>query len=267
MSRRRCPSLPAFLAHAAAVFLLPGAFAGPEDASRHGDPLAVGKLEEARASLQFEDAEVFDILRLLARMGEVPFILDFEADPTLRVTFKSEQMSLRTILRSLADTYGLEYEASDAGIVVRRRGAPRARKPITVGAWPPRPGPLYRLELETRDPSGAAMGSPSLVMPAQSLGTLKQGLVTGREVATFDRERLIAEPRYVGIIQLNFCIRKETGAGLDLLLEIVTERPLGEARYAEEHAVVTKTAGPGTTLLFATEDGYQIVLKGWSRAQ
>ena len=106
-----------------------------------------------------------------------------------------------------------------------------------------------------------------LVVPAQSLATFEQGLATGRKVIAFDRERLIAEPRFVGIIQLNFCIEKETDAGLELLLEVVTERPLGEARYAEEHGVTTKTVGRGATVLYKTEDGYQIVLKGRSRVQ
>jgi hypothetical protein len=268
---------------AAVLFLAAGASADSATSQR-GDPLAVAQLEGSEVTLKIEDVDVVQLFRALARLGAVPFVLDFEVDPALKVSFKAQNMTLRTTLQSLADTYGLEYGTSEAGIVVRRRGMAPATKPITVGAWPSKPGPLYRLEIEARDPSGAvvrsaysvssrlspgtphqASGHCSIILPAQSLGTLKQGLPKGHDVMTFDRERLIAEPRFVGVIELRFCIKKETSAGLELLFEVVTERPLGDARYEEEHTVVSKTVGPGETLLFETQDGYQLVLKRWAR--
>ncbi len=264
MSRSHRSRLPVGLAFASILFLASSAFADP-GASPRSDPLAVGKLESEEVTLHFEDMNIAVLFRAIARVGQVPFILDFENDPTLKVSFKAEHMSLRTILQSLADAYGLEYEASDAGIVVRRRGAPGVATPGVVGAWPPKPGPLYELALETRDAQGEVVASPSTVVTTQTVWSYTQATKRMSEVTAFDQQLLIAAPRFVGSIRLNLCVKRETSAGLELLLEVVTERPLGNTRYAEEHTVVSKTAGPGETLLFKTEDGHQIVLKRWAR--
>jgi hypothetical protein len=233
--------------------------------AEQGDPLSLGKLGGGQYSMEFKDADVVDVFRLIARFGEVPLVLDFSSDPSLKVSFKAENLSLRTILQSLADTYGFDYQASDEGVVVRRRGEATAARRVTVGAWAPKPGPLYRLELLVRTAEGEVLSTPMIIVAVQSLATVQQGFASGRQVTAFDRTRLIAEPRFVGGVQLNLCIKRETSAGLELLVETVTERALGEGRYVEEHAVAARSAGPGETLLLKTGDGHQFVLLRWTR--
>jgi len=56
-----------------------------------------------------------------------------------------------------------------------------------------------------------------------------------------------------------------TSAGLDLLMEIVSERVVAESRYVEDRTFVSKTVPKGETLLFVTDDGIDFVLKSGTR--
>jgi len=227
------------------------------------DPLARPEFDK-EVSVDMRDASVVAVFRLLSQVTSVPFVLDFDADPGLKLTFKAENMVCRGILASLAAAHDLEFFSTDEGVVVRRRGLPPAAKRVTVGAWPAKPGPRYRLEFLVRDSDGRVLYQPRISTQMGVVGQLKLGL-NGREVTVLDRSRGIAEPRYVGGIELAICIKRDSGIGLDLLLEVVNTQPRDEGSYTEDHSVARRTVAPGQTSLFKTADGHEIVLSAWSR--
>lgn len=231
------------------------------------DPLSA--LPQAEITVHFDQANIRGVLRALAGMSGVPFILDFEPGD-LSVSVKAEKVPMRTVLQTLAGSARLQYELTEAGLVVRRAGSPSAAQPVTVGTWgasPLAPGPLYRLELEAREPTGTVLTPPPVLLPLDSLRTVRQASKNARQVTALNSEKLVAEPRAVGAVQVNVCVKKESSAGLDLLLEVVIDRPVSAGRYASDHVTVTRTVAPGEHVLFESEDGYQLILKNWSRVK
>src|SRR5947209_3671353 len=72
------------------------------------DPLARPELDQD-ITLSLSGATVVRAYDALASVSHVPFVLAFdEDDPGLKVTFKAQNMGVRSILASLAKTYGLE---------------------------------------------------------------------------------------------------------------------------------------------------------------
>jgi hypothetical protein len=65
--------------------------------------------------------------------------------------------------------------------------------------------------------------------------------------------------------ELAVCVKGGGAEGLDRLLEVVRTRPLGAASYVQERFVATRTGARGDSVLFATGDGYEIVLSDWRR--
>ncbi len=217
-------------------------------------------------SVGVEQGDVVSVFRVLAKVTQVPFVLALENDPGLELTLNAENMTVRAILTSLAGGYGLEYATSPEGVVVRRTGAAATRAPITVGAWPPEAGPLYELTLQVRTEDGQPLSMPKLTTRLNQVAVLKQGL-GGGTVLLLDQEKAIAEPGYVAGIELRLIPKRQTDQGLELLMELVTARVTGEARYVRDHRVVEKTAGKGATLLFRTDDGHEVVLLDWRQRQ
>jgi len=230
-----------------------------------GDPLSRVEFDK-ELSVNVKDAGIIDVFRVIAQLTQVPFVLDFENDPALNLTFQAKNMVCRGILASLANASGFEFFSTEEGVVVRRRGYPPAVKRITVGAWPPRrgSGPLYELNFRVVDSDRRVVFRRRISMEMGVVGQLKLGL-KGHEVRVLDRDRSIAEPRYIGGLELAICIKRDTGAGLDLLLEVISSRPIDDASYTEEHSVVQRTVAAGESLLFKTGDGHQVLLADWSR--
>ncbi len=264
MPRRPRCSAGALLGLGAGLILMAfGAAVRAAPATGTGDPLARPEFDR-EVSVDMKDAKMADVFRFFAGLTQVPFVLEFDREQSPTVTFKATNMVSRGILASLASSYGLVYSSTDEGIIVRRRDAPPSAERLTVGAWPSRPGPRYRLEVLVRDGTGQVVHRSSIAPQLGVVGELRLGL-KGREVTVLDRKRSVAEPRYVDGIELAVCVRRDNGGALDLLMEMVTTQALSDARYVEDHAVALRTVGSGETLLFKTADGHEIVLTGWSR--
>jgi hypothetical protein len=228
-------------------------------------PLTLGKLETSRLTAQLQDAEVRDVFQILSRLGEVPFVLAFNPDPSLKMALKAENMPTSAVLASLRETYGFQYESTPQGIVVTRSGEPAVANPVVIGVWPPRPGPTYQLQLEIRNPDGTVLANPMMTVAMRVAAVIKFGSPQVRRVTTFDRERLIGEPRAVGTDEIHFCVNRETTAGLELFVEAVAERPVNRARFTADHMFAVKVVGLEEATLFRTEDGRAFILKGWTR--
>jgi len=217
-------------------------------------------------TVQMKDADIVDTFRMLARATDVPFILELENDPSLRVTLSARNTPIRMVLASIEQTHGVEYVASEEGILVRRAGLAPTTERITLGAWPPTAGRAYQLDLLVRDKTARVLYQPRLVVRQGVVGEAKLSL-PGPNVTVLDHRRSLAEPRHVNGFEVNICANGETDAGLDLLMEVVTVRAISSNRYIEEHTVLTHTVGEdhGETVLFREKGGHELVLTGWKR--
>jgi len=235
-------------------------------ASVASDALARSEFD-VELTIRFEKTDIVGAFRLLASVTRIPFVLDFPNDPALSLSLDAKDMSVRAILTSLAETYGLEYAMGGEGLIVHRKGTKSATSPITLGAWPVHAGSLYDLSLSIRDARGNEVSSPRVVAQINQRMQFKQGIHGDAEVLVIDEERGIAEPVFLPRIVLNIFPRRESDAGLEVLMEVVTSRVLSANRYVEEHSTVERTLPRGETLLFRTEEGYEITLLDWSHRQ
>jgi hypothetical protein len=217
-------------------------------------------------SLDMKDMGIVQAFRVLSKVTSVPFVIDFEDDPSLRVTFKAENMVSRGVLASLASTYGLAFSDSDEGLVVRRPGFPSATKKATLGAWPVRPdSAAYRLEFVIQKPEGGTDFSGAFNLRKGMVGRVTIDARGNGGVEVSDRARGIAEPRYSGGVELRVSVLGESTGGLDLLTEFVTSRPLTNDSYAEDHLVRNLRGLPGETVLAQTAAGGQVLLTRWTK--
>ena len=230
------------------------------------DGLPAGRFDQ-EITIKMKDSDIVGVFRTLARLTNAPLILEFEPDPSLKVTFDAEGISLRAVLEALAGMHGLEYVPSGEGVLVRRKGRPPAAARLILGKRLPKPGPRYSLDLELRNAQGETRASPRIRIEHGSVATFKQGLEGARDVTVFDRARGIAEPRPIGGFELFLSITEDRGAELEIVAEVVVIRALGRTRYVEDHSVATHTVARGETLLVRTEDGHDLVLTGWSRTE
>jgi hypothetical protein len=265
MIHRRSPRLerlaPAFLLVPALI--LPVAV---RTACANPDPLARPEFHR-ELSVGMERIDIVAVFRAIAGITGVTFILDFERDPTLKVTLKATNMVCRGILESLASTYGLEYSWSDAGVVVRRRGIASTTGAITVGP-PPRPsGPVYWFDLVARDAQGRAQ---RFLRVERYLGVFEPLIfyVTGHPDVTtpvLNQRRGTIDQRSLGAFELTLGVKSDTGSNVELVAELVTRRRIDDRRFTEMHAVNRTLATPGELLLFGRDDGYELVVTDWGR--
>jgi hypothetical protein len=229
-----------------------------------GDPLARAEFDR-EMSLEVRDVDVTVVLRTLAEVTSVPIALEFDSDPTLKVSMNAKNMVARGILEALANTHGLEYRSDDEGLVVRRRGVPPAATRIVLGARTARAGPTsYWLDISVRAANAVPLTRTRMTVRQGVVDTFRMALGV-QSVTVLDRERGVVEPRALGSIELAICVARETGASLDLIAELVVVRPLDGTRYTEEHLVASRAAASGESTLFKTRDGQEIVLNGWGR--
>ncbi len=251
------------LAISALLLTSPPAASGSSLAPVEG-PLARAEFDK-ELSLDVKNVDMVTAFRSLARATGVPFVIDFENDPTLRVTFKAENMVSRGILASLASSYGLEFSASDDGIVVRRPGAPSAAHATTLGAWPARSAsPSYRLAFIVRGPDAQTKFSAALTLKKNIVGKVRVN-ANGQGGVEVTEPRGIAAPSYAGGFELRVAVEGEADGALGLLTELVTSRPLTRESYAEDHTVRNRRVAPGETLLARTPDGHEVVLSDWTK--
>lgn len=104
------------LAAASCLALLPLAAASAPRAGRAAEPSA-----ETRISIDFKDADILDIVRLMAEVGDFQLV----ADPGIscKLTLNLKEVPLQTAFDVILRSCGLGYE-DDGGIV---RVAPTAR--------------------------------------------------------------------------------------------------------------------------------------------
>jgi hypothetical protein len=217
-------------------------------------------------SLDMKDLGVIQAFRVLSKVTSVPFVIDFEDDPTLRVTFKAENMVSRAVLASLASTYGLTFSDSVQSLVVRRPGFPPAATGTSVGASPDRTnGAAYRLEFALRKPGGGRNFSGAFNLKKGMVGRLTLDAKGNGGLEVSDRARTIAEAQYSGGLELRVSVQGESNSGLDLLTELVTSRPLTTESYAEDHLIRNLRGLAGEIVLAQTATGAQLVLTRWTR--
>ena len=108
MTNRRLRRLTAIVASA----LLAVAFSASRShaaATSTEDALARAEFDK-ELTLDIKNAPVVGAFRLLSMETSVPFVVDFEDDPGLRVTFRAQNMVARGVLASVASAYGLETD-------------------------------------------------------------------------------------------------------------------------------------------------------------
>jgi len=258
--------VPRVLALTAALLLpAPLLFASPPRSTSE-DALARPEFDK-ELSIDAKGLGIVSAFRILARSLDVPFIIDFEPEASLTVNLTAKNMVSRGILASLASSYGLEYVSAPEGILVRRTGFPSAAKPVKVGAWPVRPGPVFEFELLIRGAAGQTIASPKIWTQLGVVASLKQGLEGVRhEVPVFDRKRNIVEPESKGYFELAFSVTRESADGLDMIVEFIVSKAVSKNSYSEEHVITEPHVGMRETVLAKSADGVEFVLKRWSKA-
>ena len=198
-------------------------------------------------SVNMRDKDVASAFGVLARRSRVPFVLDFENEPPLKLTLNIENMNVRAVLASLASTYRFEYASSEQGIMVRRLGQERARQPVTVGLWP---GPQYHIALLVRTAEGRVLSTPAVTTQQGHAMEMKQG---------------VEQPSGRALIELKLTPTRETEAGLEVDMTMVVTRGVSEKRWTEDHTVDTRTLPKGESLLFRTDAGVEVHMRSWTR--
>jgi hypothetical protein len=193
-------------------------------------------------SMKMPGMSVVHVFRELAQVGGVPFILAFEEDPTLKIEFKAENISLRAILVSLADTYGLEYSRSDAGIVVTRKGQAPSQKRFLLGTR----GPEYQFKFMVRDAEGKVWSSP----PIRSMRNEPLEVTRGLQTKAGDV-----------LMTVNCTPRSKVDEGLEVDVVVKVDGPEGSRSSSER-----KIFGKSETILFKSKEGTEFVLVDWSES-
>lgn len=236
---RRCETVAAaVLCVFAAAGLAVAETAKPEERG----PLARRELDKD-ISMKMPGMSVVHVFRELAQMGGVPFILAFEEDPDLKIEFRAENISLRAILVSLADTYGLEYAPSDAGIVVTRKGQAPTQKRFLLGTR----GPEFHFKFVVRDAQGKIRSSPRVSTMRNEPLEVRQGSQT------------------------------KTGGDLVMTVKLVPRRKLDDGLEVDVEVTVSggkhfqsrsdrKILGKSETVLCRTDEGLEFVVVEWSES-
>jgi len=185
------------------------------------DPLARPEFDQD-LTLTMRGETVVRVYDALASFAHVPFILAFdESDPSLKVTFKAENMGVRAILGSLAKTYDLEYTKADTAILVTRKGRAPTEKRTIVGPWQA-PVPQYRFDYVLR------VGDRVLSTPWVTTGLKQEVRMTQGGQAVLGAPEMRME--------VDLTPRKETAEGLELGVQWSL------------HEGTTKTASPRVKL-------------------
>jgi len=216
-------------------------------------------------SIQLVGLEFAGAFAVLSRQLQVPFILDFKEDGTLRVMVSVKATPAREVLAGLAKSYDLDFAWSDKGVVITRRGAPRLASPVTLGEWGIVPNIQYDIELALRNPAGQTLVSRSWTTLSGYTTAIKHGF-DGRTVMRFDRERAALEPRAGGGMEVAFVVVREVEKELQLIVELTVEQVLGDNTFASNRTSAKALAPNRETVVLRTPDGYEVRVLGWRRS-
>jgi len=241
------------------------------------DPLARPEFDQ-EISLKMREAGVANMFHALSGITRVPFFIDFEPDPRLKMSFSSDGTPARAVLVALASAHGLEYFERGDGVAVARKGVTRIESVVPVGpssakvwqvnvpvgsdgklrlgegiavrAVPPAGGRQVAVELQVRGADGRVMSTPRVTTQMGQPMEIKQGAERGNRRPS---------------IMLKLTPIKESAEGLECEMEAIVSRSVSPTRWTEDHREETVTAGKSETVLVTTDDGIQVVLTRWQR--